>query len=315
MRIRPDPFIVGIVIAAALASVWPIGDEHVDEAQLFVKILIGVLFFTYGARLSTGDALLGVRRWRLHVAILAVTFVVFPIVGLAAIPLLSPVLDGPLTAGMLLLCFLPSTVQSSITLTSIAHGNVAGAIVSASLSNVLGVFLTPLLVAWFVSGQVARTDGDTSLAIIAILLVPFTLGQLSRPLLARFVKRHEARLFVFDRLALLAVVYVAFSEGMSSGAWERVNPSEIAWIVSSCVLLLGIALTISLYGGRVLQLRPPDRITMTFCGSQKSLTAGLPMASILFDRADVALVILPLMLYHQMQLIASSFLASRWSRA
>lgn len=314
MRIRPDPFIIGIIIAAALASIFPIGKNHVAEAQVVVKVLIGVLFFFYGARLTTTDALRGVRRWKLQIAILAMTFVMFPLVGLATMPLLSRVLDKPLVAGMLLLCFLPSTVQSSITLTSLARGNIAGAVVGASLSNVLGVFLTPLLVAWFIGNQVARTHGENGFAIIAILLVPFTLGQLSRLWFSRVLDRHGANLQLFDRFALLTVVYVAFSEGVSSGAWTRIDGAEIAWIVSICMALLAFALTIALVGSRLFNLSGADRSTLTFCGAQKSLTTGLPMASILFDRADVALVILPLMLYHQMQLIISSFFAARWSR-
>lgn len=314
MRFRPDPFIVGIVAAAAIASIFPISGGALDHSQLAVKVAIGMLFFLYGARLSTGEALHGIRRWKLQVAIVAATFVLFPLLGLAAIPLFSTVLDAPLAAGMLLLCFLPSTVQSSITMTSIARGNIAGAVVGASLSNILGVVLTPLLVASFVGNDVAQFSGDAVVAIVAILLLPFILGQLSRRWLAGLMERGGRGLRFYDRAAIIMVVYVAFSEGMSSGAWNRVGIHEIVWIVALCFVLLAIVLAAAYWGGRALNLRYEDRIALIFCGSQKSLSSGLPMASVLFDRADVALIVLPLMIYHQMQLIAASWFAGRWGR-
>ena len=314
MRFRPDPFIVGIVAAAAIASVFPISDATLDHAHTAVKIAIGVLFFLYGARLSTGEALHGIRRWQLQIAIVATTFVLFPLLGLATMPLLSYALDAPLAAGILLICFLPSTVQSSITMTSIARGNIAGAVVGASLSNLLGVALTPLLVAVFVGNEVAQLSGNAVVTIVAILLLPFILGQLSRRWLSGLMERNGRGLRIFDRAAIIMVVYVAFSEGMSSGAWNRVGIHEIVWVVALCFALLTIVLAATYWGGRALNLRYEDRIALIFCGSQKSLSSGLPMASVLFDRADVALIVLPLMIYHQMQLIASSWFAGRWGR-
>ena len=314
MRLRPDPFIVGIVAAAVIASVFPISGGALDLAHTAVKIAIGILFFLYGARLSTGEALRGIAHWQLQVAIVASTFVLFPLLGIAAMPLLSRVLDAPLAAGMLLLCFLPSTVQSSITMTSIARGNIAGAVVGASLSNILGVVVTPLLVASFVGNEVARFSGDAVVTIVAILLLPFILGQLSRHWLAGLIDRGGRVLRVYDRAAIIMVVYVAFSEGMSSGAWNRVGIHEIVWIVALCIALLAIVLAAAYWGGRALNMRYVDRIALIFCGSQKSLSSGLPMAWVLFDRAEVALIVLPLMIYHQMQLITASWFAGRWGR-
>lgn len=314
MRFRPDPFIVGIVAAAAIASAFPITGTPLDYAHTAVKIAIGVLFFLYGARLSTGEALHGIRRWQLQVAIVVTTFVLFPLVGLVARPLFSHALDTPLVAGMLLICFLPSTVQASITMTSIARGNIAGAVVGASLSNILGVALTPLLVAGFVGDEVATFSSDAVATIVAILLLPFILGQLSRRWLSDVMERGGRGLRVFDRAAIIMVVYVAFSEGMSSGAWNRIGIREIATIVALCFALLAIVMATTYWAGRTLNLPDEDRIALIFCGSQKSLASGLPMASVLFDRADVALIVLPLMIYHQMQLIASSWFAGRWGR-
>lgn len=313
MRFRPDPFIIGIVGAAFTASLVPLNGDALDIAQDGVKVIIAILFFLYGARLSAAEALHGLRHWRLQASILATSFLLFPILGLASHPLLTKVIGAPLAAGVLLVCFLPSTVQSSITMTSIARGNIAAAVVSASVSNVVGVVLTPVLVATFMGGA-GNFSPDAILTIFAILLLPFFAGQYAHRWLATTLVRHASAVRFIDRLAIVIVVYVAFSRGISSGAWQEVSAAGVALVVLTLLALLLIALAVTHGVGRRLALNDADLIALMFCGSNKSLASGLPMALVLFDSAHVALIILPLVLYHQLQLLVSSWFAGRWAR-
>ncbi len=311
MRLRPDPFIVALVATALLASFVPVTGDALDVLKQASIIAIGLLFLLYGARLSTAETISGLTSWRLHLVILSTTFIVFPLLGLAAAKVLDgTVLRPALASGVLLLCLVPSTVQSCIVYTRIAGGNVAGAVVSASMSNLLGVFLTPALVALLMASD-ARIDAGSIIRIVLQLFVPFVLGQALRPVIGRFVARHDSRLKLFDRGSILLVVLVAFSEGAEAHIWSELSVWSVVAVAVVCALLLALGMGWTVLIGRLLRFSRPDRVAMLFCGSNKSLASGLPIASVLFASGDVALIVLPLMLFHQMQIITGAVLAGR----
>ncbi|MBB0231532.1 bile acid:sodium symporter [Streptomyces calidiresistens] len=313
-----DPYLVLLMGTVALAAVLPATGPAATAADASATGAIALLFFLYGARLSTAEALAGVRHWRLHLTILACTFVLYPLLGLAARPLGDLLLTPELYAGLLFLCLVPSTVQSSIAFTSIARGNVAGAIAAGSFSSLVGVFLTPLLVVLLMGGLggAALSGGPGADALVRIgaqLLLPFLLGQLLRRFIGGFVTRHRAVLSLVDRGSILIVVYAAFSRGMEEDIWARVSWRRLLALGAVEVLLLALMLVITVYGSRRLGFSRGDRVAIVFAGSKKSLAAGLPMAGVLFG-PQAAMAVLPLMLFHQMQLVVCAVLARRWGR-
>lgn len=316
MRTRFDPFIVALLATAAIASLVPAQGGWLAALTVASRVAVALLFLLYGLRLSTGEALAGLRHWRLHSAILATTFLAFPLLGLATYALVPDVLPRSLYYGVLLLCLVPSTVQSSVAFTSIARGNVAGAVVSASLSNLLGVFLTPLLVAALLSaGGGAKVDGRAVVFVIVQLCLPFVVGQLLRRWVVSRWSRRLDGLRIFERGSILLVVYVAFSEGVNRDVWSGLEPLELVALGIVCVVLLSLVLGLTTGLGRLLRFERGDRIALAFCGSHKSLATGLPMASVLFASDRVALVVVPLMLFHQLQLIVCALIATRLSRS
>lgn len=50
---------------------------------------------------------------------------------------------------------------------------------------------------------------------------------------------------------------------------------------------------------------------MLYCGSLKSLVSGVPMARVLFPSAQIGAIILPVMIYHQLQLMVCATIARR----
>ncbi len=314
MRSRIDPFIVALLAAALLASFFPATGDALDVLKVVSLVAIGLLFFLYGTRLSASDTLAGLRHWRLHVLILATTFIAFPLAGLAAQLLEPDILTTALASGVLLLCLVPTTVQSNVVYTRIAGGNVAGAVVSASLSSLIGVFLTPALVAVLMSAD-ARVDANSVLRIVLQLFVPFVAGQLLRPALGSWVVHHEPRLRFFERGSIVLVVFVAFSEGAEAHIWANLSVWSVLALAVVCAVLLALALGWSWTMGKVLGFTQPDRITILFCGSNKSLASGLPIASVLFSGGTLALLVLPLMIYHQMQIITGAMIAPRLARS
>ncbi|MDF3307468.1 bile acid:sodium symporter [Rhodococcus sp. T2V] len=311
---RLDPFIIGILITVGIASLVPADGTALTAFTWATKVAVGILFFLYGARLSTQEALQGLRHWRLHLTILAATFVIFPLLGIAARVLVPTILTQPLYLGLLYVCLLPSTVQSSIAFVSIARGNVPGAIVSASFSNILGIFVTPLLVALLMTSEGAGFDASSAIGILVMLLLPFIAGQLVRRWIGPWVKKHGAPLKLVDRGSILLVVYVAFSEGMNEGIWGTLSVGRLLGLLAVCAVLLAIVLSLTWFGSKRLGFDRADQITITFCGSKKSLATGLPMATVLFAGQPIGLIVLPLMLFHQLQLLVCAWMAGRLAR-
>ncbi|GAB2671209.1 bile acid:sodium symporter [Gordonia jinhuaensis] len=310
-----DGFVLAILATVAFASVLPATGDAARDVDWVVKIAIAALFFLYGAKLSAREALNGVKHWRLHATVLAMTFVVFPLIGLS-LRFLSPHIISPaLYTGLLFACLVPSTVQSSIAFTSTARGNVAGAIVSASLSNLVGVLFTPILVIVLMntSGQAHVTWGSIT-SIVLQLLVPFLLGQALRPWVLGPITAHPAATKLVDRGSVLLVVYSAFSAGMAAHIWSSVSVGSILVIAATCAVVLAVVLCVSWFGARRLGFSREDAIVIQFCGSKKSLASGLPMAAVLFAGSPIGLIVLPLMMFHQIQLIVCSMIATHYRR-
>ncbi|MFE3633484.1 bile acid:sodium symporter family protein [Streptomyces sp. NPDC059168] len=323
-----DPYIVLLIGTVGLAALLPAHGTGADVASGASTAAIAFLFFLYGARLSTREALDGLRHWRLHGTVLACTFVVFPVLGLAARGLVPALLTQPLYQGLLFLTLVPSTIQSSIAFTSIARGNVPAAICAGSFSSLVGIVVTPLLAAALLGNGGGGFSADSLVKIVLQLLVPFVAGQVLRRCdvgrgrakrVGRdgdgrreggFVARHRKLLGLVDRGAILLVVYTAFSEGMTQGIWHQVGAVRLAALLAVEGVILAVMLLLTWYGARALGFGRADRIAIQFAGSKKSLAAGLPMASVLFG-AHASLAVLPLMLFHQMQLMVCAVIAKR----
>ena len=312
-RMPVDPYILLLLGTVGLAALFPARGTAADVASGASTAAIAFLFFLYGARLSTREALDGLKHWRLHTTVLACTFVVFPVLGLAARGLVPVFLTQPVYQGLLFLTLVPSTIQSSIAFTSIARGNVPAAICAGSFSSVVGIVVTPLLAAALLGGSGGGFSADSLVKIVLQLLVPFVAGQLLRRWIGSFVARHKKVLGLVDRGSILLVVYTAFSEGMVQGIWHQVSPVRLACLLVVEAALLAVMLALTWYGGKALRFDREDRIAIQFAGSKKSLASGLPMASVLFG-AHASLAVLPLMLFHQMQLMVCAVIAKRRSR-
>jgi sodium/bile acid cotransporter 7 len=295
--------------------VLPCSGQFAEVAHGVASVAIGLLFFLHGAKLPREAIVAGATHWRLHVLVLCSTFLLFPLLGWMIKPLALKLVTPELYTGLLFLCVLPSTVQSSIALVAVARGNVPAAICSASASNLIGIFLTPLLVGLLVvHGASAGASLESVVPIIMQLLLPFTLGQLLRPRIGAWVDKRKATLRLVDQGSILLVVYTAFSAAVIEGLWDRLPMTALAGLVVVNLLLLGLALSISTLVSRRIGFNREDEITLVFCASKKSLASGLPMAKVLFASQSVGMIVLPLMLFHQIQLMVCAVLAQRYAR-
>jgi sodium/bile acid cotransporter 7 len=307
-----DKFLAAILLTVAFATVMPVRGEAAVAFGWLTEAAVALLFFMHGAKLSPEEALVGARHWRLHTMVFLSTFVLFPLLGISARSLAPGLLPDQLWAGLILLTALPSTVQSSIAFTSMAGGNVPAAMCSASASSLFGVFLTPLIAGFLLTSHGINISARSVLAIVVQLLLPFVAGQLLRPWIAGYLTRHPLALKGVDYGSVLLIVYAAFSHGMVDGIWHQIDAAVLLKVALIDVALLASVIAILTFGSRQLGFSRADEITIVFCGSKKSLVNGLPIATLLFA-GHVGLVVIPLMLFHQIQLMVCASLARRYA--
>lgn len=316
-RLLPDNFTLALVATVTLASLLPASGA---VGAFFEKATVGVvalLFFMHGAKLSREAVIAGIGHWRLHLLVVASTFILFPVLGLVLRPVLQPLVTPELYTGVLFLCVLPATVQSAIAFTAVARGNMAAAICSASASTLLGIVITPLLVGVVLpqaSGTVQQDVLGSIGRIMLQLMLPFVAGHLLRPWIGGFISRHAATLKYVDQGSVLLVVYTAFSAAVVGGLWRELPLPALAGLLVVCAVILGLALTATTWLARRLGFSKEDEITIVFCGSKKSLVSGVPMAKVLFPSEAAGAIVLPLMVFHQMQLMVCAVLAQRYAR-
>lgn len=305
---RIDKFLAAILLTVAFAAVLPARGDAAQAVGWLTDAAIVLLFFMHGAKLSPQDALLGARHWRLHAMVFLSTFALFPLLGISAHLLVPDFLSGPLWAGVILLTALPSTVQASVVFTSVAGGNVPAAMFSATASSLLGVFLTPLIAGFLLSRHGLDVSAHSIIAILVQLLLPFVAGQLLRPWIGAYLTRYPRALKSVDYGSILLIVYMAFSRGVVDGIWHQIDVGDLFKVALVDVSLLATVMAILIFASRQLGFSRADEITIVFCGSKKSLVNGIPIASLLFT-GHVGLVVIPLMLFHQIQLMVCASLA------
>ena len=312
-----DGFVLIMLAAIAVALAAPelgTGDGPL-HLGLVTSLGVALVFFLHGAALSRDKLVAGAKHWRLHTFVQLFTYVVFPLIGAVLMFALHDRLPADLLLGVFFLCALPSTVSSSVAMTSMARGNVPGAIFNATISGLIGMALTPLLMGLVISASGASMPLGKALTGVALqLLLPFALGQLARPVIGAWLGRRKAITSKIDRGVIVLIVYSSFCDATAEGLWHQYSWQTIAAVMALAAVLLFAILATTTFVARRLGFSVEDEITAVFCGSKKSLANGIPMAKILFaGHPALGLLVLPLMVYHQLQLIVCSVMASRYA--
>lgn len=315
-RLSQSWFLVGMVAAVALATLTPeLGRSGGPlRADALTDAGIVAIFFLHGAALSPERLLAGAARWRLHAFVQVFTFAVFPLLGVALRAAAGDLVPPDLAIGLLYLCALPSTITSSVAMTAVARGNVVAALFNATLSSLAGVLLTPLLVGALVGAAGQVPLGAAMAKTARLLLAPLAAGLLAHRWLGGLIARHHRLVTRFDRVVVLSIVYVSFCDSVRAGLWTRYGGATIALAAGGAALILAAVLLLTWRGARLLGFGVEDEIVAIFCGSTKALAVGIPMAKALFGgHPGLGVIVLPIMLYHQLQLFTCSALAERYA--
>jgi len=306
-----DPMVRLLMLALLLAIVVPMPVSHQALGQLVANGAVFFLFLLNGLRLPRDQVILGIRDWRFHGALTLWVFGAMLVGGWGIWQVTEFILPPLLALGFLYLGALPSTVQSATVYTSMAGGNVAHAVVAAALLNVLGVFLSAPLFAMLAGSDAVAFHGEVLVRIAIILLLPFVIGQILQPKLGAIVTNNPALTRWTDRIPIALAVYVAMSAAVNEGIWDRVDGTAWILMLAAVLVFLACANAGSWLAGGAMKLKRKDRIAFLFGGSQKSLAMGAPLATILFDPATAGIILLPLLVYHFLQLVLAAPLATR----
>ena len=318
MRIKPDWFLISMAAVTGLAWAFPTPGAAGGwlHPELATKAGVALIFFLHGVTLSFAALRAGALNWRLHALVQGCTFLIFPLIGLGLNATVGGRVAPELKLGLFFLCALPSTVSSSVAMTAAARGNVAGAVFNATLSSLLGVVLTPLWVA-----VVMKTTGQTQpllpvvLDLVRWLVMPLAIGQALRPWLGVRAQRHKAGINLVDRATILLLVYTSFCDSFKKGIWSGHGTAQLLLLLLVCVALFAFVMMLTASAARALGFSREDRITTIFCGSKKTLASGVPMAKLIFGaHPGMGMILLPIMIYHPLQLVICGVLAQRWGR-
>ncbi|EKO3494616.1 bile acid:sodium symporter [Vibrio fluvialis] len=317
-KLKKEWFLVGMVVAIALATVTSEfgrsgGVIHLDQ---LTGIGIAIVFFLHGLGLSPQAIKAGLTNWRLHVYIQMATFVVYPTLWVIFGEAFLAYMPSALAFGFCYLLVLPSTISSSVAMTSVGKGNVPGAIFNASLSSILGVFITPLLIQLFMGFEGVQLDLlDSVISISKLLLLPMIAGQIMRPYLVAWVDRHKAVVNKVDKYVILLIVYNAFCDSVVNGIWSEFSVGLLATSIVICTVILLVMVHLIQWGARRTKFTLPDEVAAVFCGTKKTLAAGIPMAKVIFGAdPSLGMILLPIMLYHPIQIFYCAVLANRYAR-
>ncbi len=304
-----------LALAILLAFILPVQGEWRSVAQLVSNAAVFLLFFLNGLRLPRHEVIAGLTNHRLLYPLVAWCFGAMTLAGWAVWQLGTGWMPPLLALGFLYLGCLPSTVQSATAYSSLAGGNVASSVVAAALLNVVGVFVTAPLFSWIAGGEGGELHADGLVKVATILLLPFMLGQIAQGWLGGWVRAHRQLATWFDRTSIAIAVYVAFSGAVEQRFWSRVDSPGWLWLAGGTAVLLVFAHGGAWLLGGALRLDRANRITMLFAGAQKSIAMGAPLASVLFPPAVAGVVLLPVLLYHLVQLVVAAPLAQRLASA
>lgn len=318
MKFKPDWFMIGMALATLLAWAFP-GPGAAGgwmQPEFTTKAGVALIFFLHGLTLSFAALRAGALNWRLHALVQGSTFLLFPLIGLALIAGLDGRIAPELALGLFFLCALPSTVSSSVAMTAMARGNIAGAVFNATLSSVVGIVLTPLWVTWVMkTSGVSQPIGPVVLNLFQWLVLPLLLGQALRPWLGAWALQYKAKISLIDRLTILLLIYTSFCDSFQQHVWSGRGWGQLLFLAILCGVLFALVMVIMALVSRTLGFTREDRITAMFCGSKKTLASGIPMAKLIFGaHPGFGLILLPIMIYHPLQLILCGLLAQRWGK-
>lgn len=313
LTVKPDLFIILMIITLVLSYFFPqFGDE---SNQVLLDLIssagVALIFFFYGLKLKLGELKKDLVNWKLHLMVQITTFVLFPLVILPFSSLVESEKDGLLWLSFFFLAALPSTVSSSVVMVSMAGGNVASAIFNAGISGIIGILVTPLWMSPFIGQTGSFNLADVYLSLLCGILLPLTLGVLLQKFGNKPAVRFSKELGWFDKTIILLIIYKSFAKSFNEGLFSGIGINYVLVVFGLVILMFFVVYYLLRLMSKLMRFEPEDQIVLKFCGTKKSLVHGTVFSKALFgSSAGMGMILLPLMIYHAVQLIVIGTIAS-----
>lgn len=318
MKLKIDRFVLSIILVIIVAYFFPQWGTEDSPIPIDTISTIGIafIFFFYGLKLSPDKLKSGLENWKLHVLVQASTFLLFPLLVLAFYPFIKTEEQHTMWLGFFFLAALPSTVSSSVVMVSMAKGNIPAAIFNASISGIIGIAVTPFWIGLFVNQE--QTDFDFThiyTQLILQIILPVILGIVLQRYWGAFARKHSAKLTMFDKSIILLIIYKSFSESFEERIFSSVSVLDLVLLTIGVVVLFYLVFFLIGFMAKKLKFNKEDEITAQFCGTKKSLVHGTVFSKILFGNMTfIGIILLPLMIFHALQLLIVSVIASKMAR-
>ncbi|AVR46667.1 hypothetical protein C7S20_16110 [Christiangramia fulva] len=311
---KANAFIIAIFASIGIAYFFPEGTQ-ILPLKTIIDIGIGLIFFFYGLKLAPSEFKSGLKNYKVHFIIHITTFIIFPLLCLACIPVFDKGTGSDLWIALFFLGTLPSTVSSSVVMVSIAKGNIPAAIFNASLSGIIGIFATPL---WLgaILGKTADFDFATVLwKLFLHIILPLLIGIFLQRYFGKWARKHSKKLGLFDKGTILLIIYSSFSTSFTSNLFDRIQLEGLIKMIVLLMILFFVVFFGLAFVSRQFGLKRDEKITAQFCGTKKSLVHGSVMVKVIFgNAANSGLLLLPVMLYHSTQLILIAWFAEKYAK-
>jgi sodium/bile acid cotransporter 7 len=294
----PDPAATG----GSLRSEWT------------VKIVIWLIFILQGISLPTSELVRGYRPKRLHAFVISWNFIIFPLIVVLLLQLFGHWIAPQLHIGFLALSILPTTIAMSVSSTASAGGDVPNAIFATLFSNFLAILWVPMVAVVYLS-----LDEDIAISLwpvfcdLGILIVlPLVLGQILRIIFTAAAKLAAPRARILTNFFIVFIIHVAFANNVKAGVFSDSGVLlVVSALVSSIILLITMTFLVWWSSGWF-NFSERCRIAAFFAGVQKSVATGLPILLSIFAALPLeipsALILLPLLCYHPLQLLLAGIL-------
>ncbi|SFW28635.1 bile acid:sodium symporter family protein [Cellulophaga fucicola] len=308
-------FIIAVITVAYFFPQWGAKDSLIP-INTISSVGISLIFFFYGLKLSPSKLKAGLKNWKLHILIQASTFILFPLLVLLVRPLLQSQEQETIWLAFFFLAALPSTVSSSVVMVSIAKGNIPAAIFNASISGIIGILVTPLWMGLFVtSDQAGFSFVDIYTKLIVQIILPVVVGVLLQRYLGDFAQKHSSKITLFDKSIILLIIYKSFASSFNDKIFSTVSMLDLVLILLGVLILFTIAYFSTGFIASKLNFNKEDLITAQFCGTKKSLVHGTVFSKIIFgNMAVIGIVLLPIMLFHAIQILIISVVATKLAK-
>ncbi len=227
------------------------------------------------------------------------------------------IVSKDLMKGMVICSCLSMPTNMMVVLAVSSKGDEAVSLFLATVMNLLGVFVTPLLIYIYMGESAEINFLNTYKSISLRVLVPVAVGltlKLNVDGLESYINEKKAFFVKVRERALVFIVYATFCSTFLSPS-DSSGGQILIMAVSQVILLVSAMVIAWVLLFKFFNREPRLRVTGLFGCSTKTAALGIPLISAIYeDHPKLGMYTLPLLIWYTAQLIIGTLISSRLGR-